>query len=88
MNNFRKASVTARGRVCSGMKGPPAGSSAFALTLLKSYYTSVLKGAELHKETTAKFLVLSKAEIFSLLNFPPMRSVHQKQDVAQRAINM
>lgn len=52
------------------------------------YYTSVLKGAELHKETKDKFLVLSKLEIFPLVNFPHMRSVNWKQDVAQREVKI
>lgn len=48
----------------------------FCFETSRKYYTSVLKGAELHKETKDKFLVLSKLEIFPLVNFPHMRSVN------------
>lgn len=51
-------------------------------------YTSVSKGAELHKETKDKVLVLSKLGRFPVVNFPHMRSVNWKQDVAQREIKM
>lgn len=71
-----------------GSYPPPfcAGSSllCFCFEAFQKYDTSVLKGAELHKETKDKFLVLSKLEIFPLVNFPPLRSVNRKQDVAQR----
>lgn len=60
----------------------------FCFETSQKYYTPVLKGAELHKETKDKFLVLSKLEIFPLVNFPHMRSVNRKQDVAQKEIKI
>lgn len=48
----------------------------FCLKSSRKYDTSISVGAELHKETRDKFLVLSKLEIFPLTNFPHMRSVN------------